>query len=193
MNVPTVLKVTGAAAILVFANYVSAQSTYNPNLTSEGNRWEVTAYLDSSAGHVQLATQGICFYDIGVSGTHYLYYWVSDTFPNWNGIATQEGDQIFMHGDYAEDVGHDGFEWEIVTSSDKNAGAGHWKEWREDGKFGNTIGFANAHFQRVGRCEVKDPFEALDKYYDIGFPRDEFGKEITLPFGDLKLILETLK
>jgi len=113
-----------------------------------------TAFDDSSPVHTQLATQGICFDFIGVVGTHVRYRWYSTTFPDWNGIASQEGDQIFMHGDYDKDNGHDGFNWAIDTSK---AGSGHWHEWREDGGFGITIGLGNAVFQRTGRCQTGTP------------------------------------
>ena len=64
--------------------------------------------------------------------------------PDWNGIAPQEGNEVVMHGDYAGDVGHDLVMFNVVTSTPKNIDAGHWVEWREDGKSGRTIGFANA-------------------------------------------------
>ncbi len=57
-----------------------------------------------------------------------------------------------MHGGYAKDVGHDGMNWEITTSSPKNEGFGHWKEWREDGRLDITIGFVNTKLTREGKC-----------------------------------------
>jgi hypothetical protein len=95
-------------------------------------------------------------------------------------MATQEGDEITMHGDYAEDVGHDGMKWEIVTASAKNQGSGHWWEWREDGNFGNTIGFGNASLQRVGSCRV--PY-AEARYLKL--PLDVYGREMATPMGNL--------
>ena len=162
---------------------------HNPDLVRDGNRWTVTAYTDASAVHQQLATQGICFYFVGVNGTHQQYRWVSDTFPDWNGNATQEGDQVFMHGDYAEDVGHDGFNWELVTMSPVNfqkepeQGFGHWHEWREDGKYGRTIGFANAHWKRVGKCDSATADEALERGRELDFPKDESGRIMFDPRG----------
>ncbi|OLE74922.1 MAG: hypothetical protein AUG12_00405 [Acidobacteria bacterium 13_1_20CM_2_57_8] len=128
--------------------------TPSPDLVRGGNLWTITAFNDASPVHTQMATQGICFEFIGVVGTHFRYRWYSTTFPDWNGIASQEGDQVFMHGDYAKDVGHDGIHWAIDTSK---AGSGHWTEWREDGGFGNTIVFANAVFQRAGICRTPIP------------------------------------
>src|SRR6478672_10890085 len=142
-----------ALALLAFAftTTAAAQALPSPQLVNGGNLWTITAFDDSSPVHTQWATQSICFEFIGVVGTHTRYRWRSTTFPDWNGKATQEGDQVFMHGDYAKDVGHDGMEWSIVTN--KN-GSGHWFEWREDGGFGTTIGFANAEWQRIGTCPV---------------------------------------
>jgi hypothetical protein len=151
------------AALLLTAPLVShALPPHNPDLITNGNRWTITAYDDSSVVHTQWATQGICFYSAGTVGTHQRYYWVSDTFPDWNGRATQEGDQVFMHGDYANNVGHDGMQFEITTSSSKNESYGHWHEWREDPKYGLTIGFANAKLVRVGKCTALTVAEAID-------------------------------
>lgn len=183
----TPLKMMGIATLIFFttaaATQVIAGPPHFPDLVREGNRWTITAYDDTSPTQTQLATQGLCFYPAGVQGTHQLYYWVSDTFPDWNGLATQEGDQIFMYGDYAEDVGHDGMQWEIMTNSKTNEGAGHWHEWRENGKFGNTIGWANARLERVGKCDIDTPEEALEVYRNIDFSIDDKGNLITLPMG----------
>jgi len=168
-----------------------------PDLIQGGNRWLITFYDDSSVVHNQWATQGICFYYAGVIGTHQRYTWVSDTYPDWNGRASQEGDQIFMHGDFQWpygniDGGHDGMEWELVTRSYVDEGAGHWKEWVEDGLFGITIGFGNTKLVRVGGCVVPanpdfnviDPNanQALEMYRHIEVPRGENG-EVVSPVG----------
>ena len=150
-------------ACIGFISTTQAAPPHLPDLVQGGNRWTITAYDDSSTIHNQWATQGICFYYAGTRGTQQLYRWVSDTFPDWNGRAVQEGDQIFMHGDYANDVGHDGMQWDVVTSSPKNEGYGHWQEWREDGKLGRTIGFANAKLARVGQCKTKTADLAIDR------------------------------
>lgn len=128
-----------------------------PNVFDDGNYWKITAYDDSSPAHTQWASQGICFQPYAVVGTQVRGAWYSDTFPDWNGRYAQEGDKLFMHGDYAKDVGHDGMEFEIVTQSRENLAAGHWKEWREDGAYGNIIGFANATLTRAGKCEIVQP------------------------------------
>jgi hypothetical protein len=54
-------------------------------------------------------------------------------------------------------------EWSIVSNK---TGAGHWFEWREDGGFGITIGFANAEWQRVRSCPVtvlEEPFGKVQR------------------------------
>jgi hypothetical protein len=150
----------------------------SPELTRGGNLWSITAYDDSSPAHTQMATQGLCFEFIGVVGTQNRYRWRSTTFPDWNGIASQEGDQVFMHGDYAQNVGHDGIMWTIDTSK---SGSGHWTEWRENGAFGNTIVFANATFQRTGTCggsTVPLPF-IPQPYFPDGTPQyDPLGRSV---------------
>ncbi len=186
---------------LVAATTLSASWTalavppHMPDLVKDGNRWLITFYNDSSAKHNRWATQGLCFFRVATVGTHTRYVWYSDTFPNWNGWATQEGDQIFMHGDYARNQGHDGMEWEIVTNSPRNEGAGHWKEWRENIGFGRTIGFGNAKFVRVGKCRHHRTVSVVeaemekevkiysDQYADIEFSKSVDGRDIVTPSG----------
>ncbi len=125
-----------------------------PNVYKGGNRWTITAFDDTSPIHQEWATQGICFLPPKTVGTHMRGYWYSYTYPDWNGTWSQEGDQVFMYGDYAKDIGHDGITFEIFSNSEAS---GHWHEWREDGKFGRTIGFANTKLRRVGSCWVLEP------------------------------------
>ena len=150
----------------------------SPTLVNGGNLWTITAFDDASPVHTQMATQEICFEFIGVVGTHLRYRWRSTTFPDWNGFASQEGDQVFMHGDYAQNVGHDGIKWSIDTS---RTGADHWTEWRETGFFGTTIVFANATFQRTGRtCLVTGP-GLIPPYVPPQYGTD--GKLVENPLG----------
>jgi hypothetical protein len=169
-----------AMAIAVLTVTHGVAQAQQPDLVSAGNRWTITAYNDESPLHDQWATQGICFRSLGMFGTHQRYEWWSDTFPDWNGIASQEGNEVVMHGDYADDVGHDSVMWNVVTSTPKNVGAGHWVEWREDGKLGRTIGFANALLTRVGRCSL-----TADQAKLLPYPVDATGKQIDSPFGSL--------
>ena len=170
-----------SAAVLAACGSIHAQGLHSPDLVKYGNRWTITFYNDASPVHDQWATQGLCFRYLGVVGTHQRYIWWSDTYPDWNGMATQEGDEVTMHGDYAKDVGHDGMKWDITTSSPKSMGAGHWWEWRENGGFGNTIGFGNARLERVGSCQITHE-EALY----LKLPRDENGREMETPMGNVK-------
>ncbi|WP_163834226.1 hypothetical protein [Spartinivicinus ruber] len=165
-------------SILLSAAFVSfAKPPFEPDLVKDGNRWLITFYNDADPKHVQWATQGLCFYyaPTPVSSTQQRYYWVSDTYPDWNGQAAQEGDQVFMHGDFqwpygTVDGGHDGMEWSLVAQPRDfvekaiDVGAGHWKEWVENGHFGRTIGFGNTLLRRVGKCQITDPQEAMEKY-----------------------------
>lgn len=124
-----------------------------PNVYDGGNRWLITAFNDASRVHRRMATQGICFRPYTRVGTHIRGVWYSDTFPNWNGRYSQEGDRVLMHGDYANEIGHDGMVIELFAgTSRRDEGAGQWTEWREDARAGRTIVFANARLRRVGRC-----------------------------------------
>lgn len=153
---------------------------YFPNLVEGGNNmWTITFYNDASPIHDQWATQRICFRYVGQVGTHDRYVWYSISFPDWNGWATQEGDEIVMHGDYARNNGHDAMHWDIVTVSKKNEGYGIWAEWREDNSFGRTIGFGNAKLVRVGSCLMTED-EARDSNM---LPLDEKGNLIEDPMG----------
>lgn len=183
---------TLAAISLLTSAATYANPPYTPDLTTQGNRWLITAYNDASPVHTQWATQGICFYPTGFNGTHQQYAWVSDTFPNWNGRAVQEGDQVFMHGDYATDIGHDGMTWELTTVSSRDTGFGHWEEWREDARLGRTIGFANTRLVRVGKCEFDTYEEAMERYKNIGYKENNKGELIVTPYGLSESELEEL-
>ncbi|HEU5134742.1 MAG TPA: hypothetical protein VFU13_06320 [Steroidobacteraceae bacterium] len=177
-----------ACATLLASMSANAVPPHLPDLVTGGNMWTITFWQDNSPQQVQWATQRICFFRTVVAGTHQRYVWVSVSFPDWNGRATQEGDQIFMHGDFQfppgkPDVGHDGMQWEIVTATPRNLGAGHWHEWIEDGRAGLTIEFGNATFNRVGQCQFATADEALDANREIPRPRDDSGKELDSPMG----------
>jgi hypothetical protein len=158
--------VLAALAWTLFPQDAAAVAPHLPDLVAQGNRWTITFYDDTSPGHAQWATQGICFYYAGVMGTHQQYIWISDTYPDWNGRASQEGDQVFMHGDFQwpfgdKDGGHDGMQWELVTVSPRDIGAGHWHEWAENGAFGITFGFGNTMLRRVGKCQAATTADAF--------------------------------
>jgi len=167
---------TLAVLVLVgMASVAMAVPPHQPQLVVGGNLWTITFYDDTSPVHSQWATQRICFFPAGVQGTHQLYGWVSISYPDWNGRATQEGDQVFMHGDFQwpfgnKDGGHDGMEWQLVTMSPGGEigavpkgeiGTGHWKEWIEDGRLGITVGWGNTLLRRIGRCPFQTFNEAM--------------------------------
>ncbi len=120
-----------------------------PNVYDTGNKWRITYYNDSTSNHAQWATQEICFLPFSSVGTSIQGVWYSTSFPDWNGRYYQEGDEVKMTGDYARDVGHD--HMTLVHTTDGMAFK-DWTEWREDGKFGNIIGWGNAKMVRAGRC-----------------------------------------
>lgn len=164
-----------------------------PNVYDGGNRWLITAYEDASITQTQLATQGICFLPYAIVGTHVRGYWYSDTFPDWNGVYSQEGDQVFMHGDYALNVGHDGIMFEIHTDSPNNEGGGHWTEWRENNAYGTTIVFANAKLERVGKCSTVTSADALKlqippRVLRSGLPAQNPLDRDQLPISSIELV-----
>ena len=109
----------------------------SPNVFDGGDRWLITAFNDASPEHQRMATQGICFLAYSRAGTHIRGIWFSDTFPNWNGRYSQEGDRVLMHGDYAQEIGHDGMMIELFAgTSCRDEGAGQWTEWRENPRAG---------------------------------------------------------
>ena len=153
LNKKSLLSVAIVSVLGTSLASAEASPTPMPNVYDGGNRWSITAYNDASPSHRRLATQSICFKPYVVKGTHIRGKWYSDTFPDWNGVYSQEGDQVSLHGDYADNTGHDGVIFDIVTNDRENYSAGHWTEWRENPKFGKTVVFANASLQRIGKCK----------------------------------------
>jgi hypothetical protein len=130
-----------------------------PNVFDTGNLWALTFFNDPHPQHQQWATQLICFNPYVGVGTSIQGTWFSLTFPDWNGRYYQEGDEVKMTGDYAKDVGHDHMTlqhttWDVLPNV-KGMAFKDWTEWREDGKYGNIIGWGNARMVRVGRCHPK--------------------------------------
>ena len=181
-------KMFTALASLLASTAVLAVPPHLPNVLVDGNEWKVTAFDDTSPVHTQLATQTLCFFNAGVVGTHQQYYWVSTSYPDWNGYASQEGDQIFMYGDFQwpynvrRDAGHDGMQWQIVTDNRANMGTGHWNEWIENGQLGVPVGFGNAVFQRIGKCKFQSVSEALQNGQSLDPDVDTNG-QVRSPFG----------
>ena len=149
---------SGAAMALSLLTGV-AYGTPEPNVYQDGNHWRITGFDDSTPNHLTLASQGICFQTPVVVGTHIRGDWYSTTFPDWNGTYSQEGDQVFLYGDFGQDAGHDGITFAITGASTRSISAGHWHEWLEDGAYGFTAAFANALLERDGKCEVLAPGE----------------------------------
>lgn len=134
--------------------HVAAAPPYQADLVQGGNKWLLDAYDDTDADHNLLTTQGVCFEYAGTQGSHQQYTWYSDSFLGWRGTASQEGDQIFLHGMYANGKGHDAVQLRIIIDAPRSGTVGHWQEWREDGEYGRTIGFANARMIRSGDCTL---------------------------------------
>lgn len=146
----------GLCALMTLFSVSSAFAVppYHVDLVNGGNKWFIDAYDDTDPDHVALATPGICFEYAGVVGSHQQYTWYSDTFLGWRGTASQEGDQVFMYGRYANGDGHDAIQIRFIIDSPRNGAVGHWQEWRENGTYGETVGFANARMIRSGDCTL---------------------------------------
>ena len=146
-------------AVMTFGMFcapeISAQVP-KPNVYDGGNQWKITAFFDQTANHQEAATQVICFLPYTVVGTSIQGMWYSLSFPDWNGRYYQEGDEVKMTGDYANDVGHDHMTLFHTTWDHPEKAMGmafkDWTEWREDGKFGRIIGFGNVRMVRDGHC-----------------------------------------
>jgi hypothetical protein len=150
-------KITGLALFLSVVGLVAEANAQvpKPNVFDGGNRWLITAFDDSSTVHQQWATQGICFLPYAVVGTHIRGVWYSDTFPNWRGRYSQEGDNLLMHGNWANFGGSDGMVIDLFAgTSPKDVGGGQWTEWWNFGTYGTTVVFANTRLSRVGKCPL---------------------------------------
>jgi hypothetical protein len=190
MNVLTSgVKYFAVLCLILISVTVYADPPHRPDLTTNGNMWRVSAFLDATPGHAFIGQQDICFFPAGVVGTHQRYVWVSLAFPNWNGRATQEGDQIFMHGDFiiptpaAKIDGHDSSQWELVGFDDKAFGAGHWKFWAEFGVFGTTLAYTNVSLNRIGKCDFNSAKDALLYNQSLPYPTDANGNMQSAPMG----------
>lgn len=151
------IELRGLALIMIIAVSAgqAAAQVPKPNVFDGGNRWLITAFDDSSTVHQQWATQGICFLPYAVSGTHIRGVWYSDTFPNWRGRYSQEGDNLLMHGNWANFGGSDGMVIDLFAgTSPKDVGGGQWTEWWNFGAYGTTVVFANTRLSRVGKCPL---------------------------------------
>ncbi len=141
--------------MLSCASLSVAAPPYAPDMVSGGNKWSFRAYSDADLDHAQLVSaQGICFEYAGISGNHQLYTWYSDTFPGWSGRAVQEGDQIFLHGDFANGAGHSSIQIETLVAPPIYGSAGYWQEWRHDSANGATVEFATTRALREGNCTL---------------------------------------
>ncbi len=127
-----------------------------------GTLYSITFYDDTSTGHAQWATQNICFVQGPVQGSNTTGLWYSTTYNRWIGLWRQEGDQIFMIGDFWKGVGKDSMQWELVTTKDE--GFGHWNEWVEDGMYGNWFGKGNTRLAKIGTCLA--PLQGADTTLD---------------------------
>jgi hypothetical protein len=119
-------------------------------LSSPSTLYSITFYDDTSFTHNQWATQNICLTQGPSVGSNTTGIWYSTTYYNWIGRWRQEGDQIFMIGDFWGGPGNDAIQVELVTTRDE--GFGHWEEWVEDGSYGWWPAKGNARVAKLGTC-----------------------------------------
>ncbi len=146
-----------------------------PVLTDGGNHWMLTSHQDASPAHVELNRQDLCFKYVISSGTHQVYRWYSTVSPSWRGWARVEGDQVFMHGDYAlansRTPQHTALQWEVASEignqkQPSTKGYGHCVDWENNTTYGNTNMFANVRLERTGKTcpEAGEPPPANETY-----------------------------
>lgn len=72
-----------------------------------------------------------------------------------------------MIGDYANNVGHDHMTLQHTTydvpGSVRGMAFKDWTERREDGAYGNIIGWGNTKLERVGRCPITQGIDSVGK------------------------------
>ena len=110
--------------LVLFSKTAFAAPIHQPDLFEPNNNlfWKMEFYFDKSPTHFLIPAEvKICFSEPIRNEMHQEYAWIS---PNGNGYASQEGDQVFMHGNlYKLDFGA---ELEI-TSQDE--ASGHLRIW----------------------------------------------------------------
>lgn len=173
-NLTAGLSVPALMAIVLITSGMSsnafAQPPYSADLIQGGNKWFLDAYDDTDPDHAFVNTVGICFQYAGTVGSHQQYTWYSDTFRGWQGTASQEGDQIFMYGVYANGDGHNAMQLKIIIDTPRSGSVGHWQEWRDNGSYGSTVGFANARMIRdIENGCTMTASEALDTGFFFPF------------------------
>jgi hypothetical protein len=126
--------------------------------TGNASLWSITFYDDTSNTHNQWATQNICFIQTGVQGSNVVGIWYSTTYQRWIGTWRQEGDQVFMIGNFWTDRGNDSMQWEITVGT--QVGFGDWEEWIDNTAFGNWFGKGNSRFIYQTKCPWQVPLSA---------------------------------
>ncbi len=201
------------AGILAFSPMTYADPPHNPNLTAPyvgtpalnkpGNVWRIHAFRDAHEDHAPVFLgsdvyfMDICAFYIGThydpaGPTHDKYGWYTiSSYPAvwWiytanYGIATKEGDQVFMHGSNSY-YWNQYMQWELVSF---DSGAGHWRAWHK-----THIRVFNITIERIGeKCDPrypKTPFFVLNvpnaNATEIGVLNITNTGTATIPLGDL--------
>jgi hypothetical protein len=178
----TITKLLVAAAMFTGITSASAVVPHYPDLVSKGNLWRFTNYNDASFDHNTIFSEPICFEYDSVIGSHLRYRWYVQNFPQINGIASQEGDQITMTGEYpffntGKYAYQKSYQFELATQEAKSMGTGHSQILFRSGdrQFGL---FMNLLARRAGKCEgfnpelTPDKLDRVDEESDNGLYQD---------------------
>lgn len=146
-------------------------SVYFDKAGNRGNYWHVTFYDDTSPGHNQWATQGLCFSPAVPRGTGWEGRVVSLTFPNWSGVYYTDGGDVYeLKMNYApvssqHFAGNDFISFSLHTPN-RGAGERGWDEWR-DGLPASWNVWGNTEVNRVGVCSLFSGANTLREYESL--------------------------
>ncbi len=124
-NIRTSFAILISVSVLaLFSKTAFAVPSHQPELFEPNNLWKLEFYFDKKPTHLLIPAEvNICFSKPITNEMHQEYTWVSSN-AGGKGYASQEGDQVFMHGSlYKLDFGA---ELEI-TSQDE--ASGHLRIW----------------------------------------------------------------
>ncbi|MCP4700734.1 MAG: hypothetical protein GY862_28350 [Gammaproteobacteria bacterium] len=130
-------------------NAAAGPPLHLPHLADEsgkkGTLWDVDVFHDPYVTQHYLVSAQVCFQYAGQYtnpeppvppvSTQDKYNWC---LFGMKGVATKEGDQIFMHNDRGGRAANDAVQWEL---SSPDEGAGHWRYWANDLIFDLNVTF----------------------------------------------------
>ena len=128
------------ASLLLAISFIShsalANPIHQPNLVDDqmlaneqGQSWGFELHNDAKLIHPHVYSGELCLqYQSSFQNplpSQDEYKWC---LFNWSGVATKEGDQVFMHSNDPNNQLFSGIQWSL---SSKDEGAGHWRYWQQ--------------------------------------------------------------